>query len=618
MALHDGVREYPHPSRRYRDRFNAVAGELELGLRWVTDQEHPNAVDAAELQLEDGTTPQQLTPELVKQIRRVLEEVETRRLAVVQESALHHRRVPYRAPLEYLRPVERQAVQLMHDEVKPALNRIEARQQDPRADQQGAWLSRHGDFYSRQLWQRFHHDQGAGAQNFDPALSLLPFFPDQPPINGMLDPALTLEQFRARTASLPADAEELRPTTALDANFEPIPLPVHPDFRYDHLKLARALEKVANLEVEGESLPVALSSQLKHWARFFRTGRAEDEKAAVQSTIDAGEADGGLRIHLGPSESYWPDNTKFPYLLQVGVRDPELTARLKEWQHTFPALEQSLSDVPHYEPRPLNTRGGFADPMYQAVTGGFIETFFGREPRGSNFPNYNYGTEGSNRFINLETLPPIVDHVQTVASRLLDEQLSQARLDRFLGDVALFATGHESGHLIGPQRDHITPSGERMGAVFGEHWGSADEPKADLTSLEMVAMRYRAGEISRQELESVYRASLGFMLTLYPGKAPFQEGKAHNHAFGYMIETGYYFQAGALSLNGDRIRVDYDKMQTASHDLWKQLIALQAAGDREGFLALSQACVAAIPDPADQAIVRAQEGWREYFVERHL
>jgi hypothetical protein len=57
--------------------------------------------------------------------------------------------------------------------------------------------------------------------------------------------------------------------------------------------------------------------------------------------------------------------------------------------------------------------------MYQAVTGGFVETF-GREPKGNNYPNYPYGTEGSNRFIPLETYPSFAAPMRGLLEKVTD------------------------------------------------------------------------------------------------------------------------------------------------------------------------------------------------------
>jgi hypothetical protein len=631
VALNDSVRDYPYASARYRDVFNRKAEDMGFAFRWVKDDRNFNAIDADELQLNAAAAqkygvaavPARFTAELADDVHSVLEAVEQDRLTLVEASALYHKRYPYRAPLELLSPPERRAADILEREAKPLINRINARQNHPQADAQSDWVKLHGDYYSKIMLSRFHYDECAGPIDRDPGASLLPTLPDRPAINGMIAADISGPEFAKYVASQTPDSEGLRPTTLLshDASGAIVatPLPQHPSFRGDHQALAGIFERVAALAVDGQQLDMGLQRQLRAWAQYFRTGTAADEKAAAQATIDAGETGGALRLHVGPSESYWPDNIKFPYLMTIGIRDPGMTDQLRQWRDVFPQVEQSLADVPHYQPRELSTRGGFADPMYQITTAGFLESYGGREPRGANYPNYSYGAQGSNRFILMETLPPLVRDCNAMADRLLDESLSIDAVQNLDDNVVLFATGHESGHLVGPQRDHVTPSGQREGVAFGARWGSAEEPKADLTALELAYTRARLGQIDETEKRELMQASVLFAMALYPGKAETLAGSVSDHPFGYAMELGYYFQSGALSLNeAGKIHLDFVALEKSSHELWKKIIGFQAAGDVDGFMKFANDAVAAVPDTVDAALLEQQKSMHQYFIERHM
>ena len=629
----------PRPSARLRERFNAVATDLGVGLRWMRDHDNPLVVQPKKLDVQPGFTeryglkkglvPAKFNAAIEGDVRRVLAAVEERRLAAVAESAHYHRRIPYRAPLDILSPAEQGAVALFAETVVPPLNRIEARQQDPNAPMLADWMGGHGDYYSIILFNRFRRDALAGAQFEGPEFSLFPFFPDLPPINGMMSGFESVDEFQKFAATLPPEAEELRPTTFLSRNVmgsvTSTPLPLHPDFRSDHMEMADALDRIAALEVRKTRLDPRLEAQLKVWARFFRTGTAEDEAVAMQATIDAGEGGGNLRVNIGPSESYWDDNTKFPYLLQVGVRDRGMAARLAAGAATFLDLEASLTGIPHYQPRQLSARGGFADPMYQAITAGFLQTFARREPLGNNIPNYDpyasrYGVEGGNRFIALEALAAMAPPAKVALNRLLDEDLSGWDAS---AAIAAGTIDHESGHLIGPPRGHVTPDGQRMGPVFGRHWGSADEAKADLTGAQRVRLMRAAGKMDAGPARDLMRAALGLDLSnRYRGKRAFAAGLT-DHFYGHMIQVGEYFSTGALKLTGGTagrgpIAVDYDTMEAAAHGLWRTIIAFQAAGDLRGFLAHGERLVQGVPDAADRMILDANKDQPMIFVERYV
>lgn len=628
----------PHPSARFRERFNAVAKELGLGLEWAADLKNPLAVDPDELRIapeawakygmKSGTAQKLFHETLVEDVKKILSEVERQRLEKVKASALANVRIPYRAPLDILTPVERKAVELFQAGVKPALDRIEQRQQNPNSPGIAAYLEHHGDYHSKMIFGRTHRDQCSGiAFMGDNACSVVPYFPDLPPINGMIARDISLEEFMNLGASLPANAEALRPTTVLEkdkaGHIRVTPLPLHPSFRQDHRALAGALRKIATLKVNGEGLDKSLRDQLTAWARFFETGLAAHEKTAVQATIDAGNGGGNLRVHLGPSESYWEDNTKFPYILQVGIRDPHLTRQISSGAEVFPAVEKSLDDIPNYRARPLSLRGGFADPIRHIMIGGFAETFPIVDPAGNNFPNYDYGTEGSNRFIWLDSLET---NAKLITQRDLFDDPEPAKEGEIQATVE-FVVGHESGHLIGPQRNHITPNGERMGARFGKHWGSADEPKSDLTAIETMRLLHQRGRLTEKNFKVTMRAIVKRLTGPgYRGKTMFAEGKLTDHLYGNVMLVGYYFKTGALSLvpvSGKneaerKFHIDYTKMAAAAHELWRQIITFQAAGDLEGYLASGQEAVSHIPDEADRIILENNKNRVWFFIERHL
>ena len=474
------------PSQNLMRDFNDAAKEQ--GLSWK-DYANPLVVDAYELtvapefQAQYGVTessPKFFSPALVKVVTDILKKVEADRVAKVKEGSDSVKWIPYKADLNRLKsPVEREAARIIVTELKPVINRISANQFDPTSFLLSAYMVQNGSEEEKRVFARANRDTCAGVHYdiIDPSCSLFPFMPDRPALNGMirLEELTDDKTFAAWSKKFPKDHEALRPTTVVERNADGkevyTPLPLHPDYREDHLLAAGILEKIAALKVEGKSLDPLLQVQLRAWAKFFRTGASKDEAAAVQATIDAGATKGELRLHLGPSESYWADNTKFPYLLQLGILDREQHARVQKAAENFSKIENALAGIPNYTPRPITARGSFADPIYQIATGGFIEGFVLREPLGNNFPNYDvyqekYGVEGGSRFILMEGVDIVSPTMHQGLSRLLDQDLSGLETRDAVVD---FIVDHETGHMAGPQRGHITPSKERMGAVFGTH-----------------------------------------------------------------------------------------------------------------------------------------------------
>lgn len=617
VALNDAVRQYPFASARYQRVFNQRAEELGFDFRWQQDTRDFNSIEPGEIKQGDST-PSSFSPQLKADLKRVLDEVEKERLQLLDQSAKLHQHIPFRAPFEKLKPVEQAAVKILYQRVKPLIDGIEARQHTPQAEAQATWMQKHGTSQAKELFTRFHRDQMAGPLYYDERASLLPVFPEVEPINGMIDRSISLDEFRAKAAEWPADSEEMRPTTVLTKENGVIrahALAQDPRFRADHLKLAQCMTDLANLQVDGQKLDERQVQQFTAWATYFRSGSAEDEARAVQASIDAGESKSLLRVHLGPSESYWADNVKFPYDIQVGVRDQAIQTEMQGSVQQFLELEQSLNDIPNYQSRPVKTRGGFADPIQQIFTGGFVESFYAREVKGVNFPNYPYaGVEGSNRFMLLEAMAPVAGHAREIAGRLLDKVP-----DKLEETENMYCAYHESGHLLGPQRSHVTPSGVPMGLVFGSDWGSAEEPKADLTVIEMIARRAQDGTLTQAEKRSHLEAATNILLSFYPGKKLFEEGKATEHYYGYLLQVGYLLQQGAIQpQENGRLHIDPERVQSASHDLYRKLITFQSLGQRDEFLAFGNSVIQSIPDAIDAKILKAQGEYRPYFIDHQV
>lgn len=208
----------------------------------------------------------------------------------------------------------------------------------------------------------------------------------------------------------------------------------------------------------------------------------------------------------------------------------------------------------------------------------------------------------------------MASHAREIAGRLLDKVP-----DKLEETENMYCAYHESGHLLGPQRSHITPSGIPMGLVFGSDWGSAEEPKADLNVIEMIARRAQDGTLTQAEKRTHLEAATNILLSFYPGKRLFEEGKASDHYYGYLLQTGYLLQQGAIQpLENGRLHIDAERVQSASHELYRKLITFQSLGQRDEFLAFGRSVIGSIPDSVDAQILKAQGEYRPYFIDHQV
>ena len=631
------------PSQRLRTRFNEVAKEFGDDFTWAVDTHNFLKIDQDEITFgESGNAKYSTnTSLLTADIKAVFVKLEAERRAMVSESIAGIHWFTYTVhqdsavpageeataiSLANLTPAEKKAAILFRDKVRPIINRIEAKQQDPQALSYADYVNKNGTENDKKVYAVIHHDACVGGKYMgDPKYSLLPYYPDLPAVSGMFATDVSMNDFKAYATTANPSDEILRPSTILtkvNGKIVGTPLPLALGFREDHQDLIKSLNEIANID----GLDSLLKKQLRKWSKFFRTGSAKDEAAAAQATIDAGNSKGHLRVHIGPSESYWDDNTKFPYLLQVGVISDEFKNTLSKLSTDFPQLENSLSGLGSYQPRTLSVRGGFADPIYEIVTGGFIDSF-AFAPAGNNFPNYTpyqetYGVKGSNRFILLEAIglspsvqPPQLQNLAT----LLTEDATHWDLRN---DSLVFITEHESGHLLGPPRSFITPDKTPMGLAFGKHWGSADEPKADLTFVAELQLRFNRHEIEEaavaQSLHVIVSRTLG---KFYKGKEALASASIRDHQFGATLIAAYFFKTGVYTLQQEadgntKIKVDYDKMLTSGTDLWRKIIEYQAAGDLSGYLSFAKEVSESVPDSIDAKILAANKGDLPFKINR--
>lgn len=621
----------PAPSANFRAQFNAIAGPkteqnpdgLDLGIEWTSDRKNPLAVDAKELRIAadklnaygaTAATPTNYTVQLQHAVTAVLQKLEAKRRERVQAGIASVDWVIVPVATDQLTPAERTAARQIVERVFPIVDRVNARENDPRNPAYTAWMKQNGAEYaggaSMRVYARMQRGVCPGIPaGFNPACSTLPFFPENPPINGMIDPKISAKEFKALAKKLSATApgdELLRPSTIITkqrgGKYLAVPTPLHPAYRADFQAMASELTAVATLP----DLDAAFANQCRALAQYFRTGSAQDEARAAQATIDAGDSRSNLRMELFPSESYWSDNTKFPLLGMVGVRDRNMQQTLDLIKSVWPTLETKIfSGIPHFTPRAtVSARGGVADVVRQLATAGYLRSF-PVQPAGWNFPNYQqyakrWALEGSNRYVAVDTLEQSVDSIVTIAQRMLGKTLEPKHIIQYL---ALFVGAHEAGHLLGVLRDHITPSGVPLGTAFGDHWAQAEEPKADLLVLAIARLLKEEGKLDAAAYHSIVEISslriFGRMYGDRGNKKTFFAKNIQDHLFGAVMTAGYGFQQKAYRWDGAKIIIDDDAVAAAGEALLRKIVTFQAAGDVDGFMQFATDCVTAIPDAAD-------------------
>ena len=86
-----------------------------------------------------------------------------------------------------------------------------------------------------------------------------------------------------------------------------------------------------------------------------------------------------------------------------------------------------------------------------------------------------------------------------------------------------------------------------------------------------------------------------------------------------MLQAGYLLQQGAIQpLENGRLHIDAERVESASHELYRKLITYQSLGQRDEFLAFGNSVISSIPQSIDAQILKAQGEYRPYFIDHQV
>jgi len=160
-----------------------------------------------------------------------------------------------------------------------------------------------------------------------------------------------------------------------------------------------------------------------------------------------------------------------------------------------------------------------------------------------------------------------------VAQRLLrEDQADKASAEGYLVDTLL----HEISHGLGPA--FARREGKQVGIreAIGATFSGLEEAKADITGMLGLAWLIDHGALPREKREEYYASYVaGIFRTVR-----FGTGEAHGRA--EMMEFNYLSQRGVIVRDpaSGRYAIDFDKMPDAVATLAKELLEIEATGDR--------------------------------------
>jgi hypothetical protein len=133
---------------------------------------------------------------------------------------------------------------------------------------------------------------------------------------------------------------------------------------------------------------------------------------------------------------------------------------------------------------------------------------------------------------------------------------------------------HEISHELGP--DFARRNGKQVDIreSIGPAYSGLEEAKADVVGMFGLKWLVDHGAMPKQRLEEYYASYVaGIFRTLR-----FGTGEAHGRA--QMMEFSYLTEQRALTYSGGRYLIDMAKIPAALEGLAKELLAIEATGDR--------------------------------------
>ena len=282
-----------------------------------------------------------------------------------------------------------------------------------------------------------------------------------------------------------------------------------------------------------------------------------------------------IDVIFAPYETYLDDllGVKTSYGAAVLIRNDEESKKLALFQKYVPDIQEALplskEDLP--SKRGLQTPMEVMDAPYRAA-----DLRHGYQAVADNLPNDPriHEQKGSKKIFFKNFMDARVNYIiLPLAKRVM--RADQA--EKVSGEGYLYSTiMHEMCHGLGPAFARTKAGKVDIREAIGPQFGGLEEAKADVCGMFGLKWLVDHGALPKEKLEEYYASYVaGNFRTLR-----FGTGEAHGQA--EMMEFNYLVEHGAVKrLASGKYEVIYEKMPDALANLTKELLEIEATGDRE-------------------------------------
>jgi len=389
----------------------------------------------------------------------------------------------------------------------------------------------------------------------------------KPTTRGLYPDGITREQIEQYVKDHPdKKAEIYSGNTVVRRNGNELEgIPYHVAYREFLQPAARALREAAALSPD------------KEFANFLRLRAdalmTDDYYKSDLAWVDL--KDPKFDVIMAPYETYLDDTlgVKTSFGTSVLVRNKAESKKLSVYEKYIDDIQQALPLSPEDKP----SKKGQPSPM-EVMDAPFRtgDLLHGYQAVADNLPNDPriHQEKGTKKIFFKNFMDARVNYViLPLAKRLMDpEQAKQASGAGYLAHTLL----HEISHGIGPAFSRKDGKQVDIRESLGTVFGAIEEAKADVVGMFGLIWLMEHGAIPKTQAPEFYSSYLaGNFRTMRFGVAE-SHGRAEMMEFNYLVEQGVYTK----DANG-RYHVNYEKMAPAINSLAKELLEIEATGDRD-------------------------------------
>jgi hypothetical protein len=263
---------------------------------------------------------------------------------------------------------------------------------------------------------------------------------------------------------------------------------------------------------------------------------------------------------------------KGSYGAAVMIRNERESKKLELFQQYVPQIQDALPLAAEDRPskQGLETPMEVMDTPFRAG-----DLTHGYQAVADNLPNDPrvHEQKGSKKLFFKNFMDARVKYViLPVAAKLMEpEQAAKVSGEGYLQNTVM----HEICHGLGPAYSRTSAGRVDIREAIGPAFSGLEEAKADVTGMFALKWLVDHDALPKEKLEEYYASYVGGIFRTV------RFGTAEAHGQAEMMEFNYLSERGAIKRNPNgRYAIDYEKIPPALADLTKELLEIEATGDR--------------------------------------